>query len=222
MEQFLKTHKPDDIVNGLFRLATGKSPESELRLESGSTTITVGSMPEKSEYMRYVRNSQEKIAAYEKNPNAVIAAYATEHSETQAEARANVEASIQKTKATLQKMSPILARSDIVSIEFAALEYAGIRDLVEQKVPGGVLDAASYNNGIPVYRCGPQVFPKQMVLTKEAFETVIQPLIQAKDLPLQQTAGFEVRDTTPNDQKATIAYGAALGTARTASGGCAK
>ena len=73
--QFLATHSPDDTIRGIFQLAGAKR---ELGLIEGSTTITIGSVPEKSEYVRYMRNARERIAAYEANPNAVIAEHARE------------------------------------------------------------------------------------------------------------------------------------------------
>ncbi|MBX9726325.1 MAG: hypothetical protein K2X09_03575 [Rickettsiales bacterium] len=221
---FLATHKPRDVLAGIHQLATGKSAD-EGDIRPDTVTITVGSIPENSEYRKFVERTRAEITAYDKDPTAYIADSTKKNYLTESEVKA-LPKQMETTRQELKAMEETLKRSDLVTIEYTGMyaKYQELSAYIEKTAgSGSVVDAGRFTKGVPQYRCGFQNYPEGLVVTQAAFDKVLQPMIAGKEIAAQNTTqGKAVPDTTPNDGKSTLAFGAELGMARQQSGGCAR
>lgn len=226
LTNFLETTNPSDVLTGIYKLgANGQSPTPR-DFQANTVSITVGSIPENSEYRKFVNRTQQAILDYQKDPEGYAKSWADRNFVPIEEARTKMAAHIQDNQKTLPGMLATLQRSDLVTIEFTGqnADSQGFAAYIEEYAgKGSVIDHGVFRIGIPDYRCGPQDYPEGLVITREAFEKVVQPLMASQEVANHPSLkGVVVQDTTPNDGKPTVNYGAKLGTARDAAGGCGR
>ncbi|MES2985347.1 MAG: hypothetical protein V4735_09195 [Pseudomonadota bacterium] len=217
-QQFLETRKPTDILNGLLTLANAHLPAGiGLPTIGDFTTIAIGSIPKDSEYRRFIDRSAQLVTDYGQNPKKLIAEYAEDRRLSPAEAKSKAEEEVAYAKQDIATGKAAMTRADLVYIEFLGAPHAAkeIANYIKGKAgPDSVIDAGFFAYGVPRKR-GQQHFPESVIITQTAFDKVMKPLIDSQDIaPASISKGVEVDDTTPSDGKATLAHGAALGSAR--------